>query len=249
MSPPPRSLIVIPARLAATRYPNKPLADIHGKPMIVHCLARALEADIGPVLVAAGDVEIADAVREAGGQAVMTDPNLPSGSDRVWAAVQEFDPEGRFDVLVNMQGDLPALDPQVLRALAAPLADPEIDIATSVSVIEDEEDRHNPNVVKAIVGFRPGARQARALAFTRATAPWGPGDHYYHFGIYAFRRAALARFVTLPKGVLEARENLEQMRALEDGMRIEAVLFDTAPLTVDAPEDLPPVLEALAGQA
>lgn len=214
--------------------------------MIIHCLERALEADIGPVLVAAGDREIAEAVEATGGAAVLTDPDLPSGSDRVWAALQQYDPQGSFDAVVNMQGDLPALDPIILRALAEPLSDPAIDIATSVSVIDDEEDRVNPNVVKAIAGFAPGSTRARALAFTRATAPWGEGEHYYHFGIYAFQRPALQKFVSLPPGILETREKLEQMRALEAGMHIEAVLFDTAPLTVDAPEDLDPVLEALA---
>lgn len=214
--------------------------------MVVHCLERALEADIGPVLVAAGDHEIAEVIQSAGGTAVITDPELPSGSDRVWTALRQFDSEGVYDAVVNMQGDLPALDPDVLRALVAPLEDVDIDIATSVSLIKDEEDRVNPNVVKAIAGFAPGDLRARALAFTRATAPWGEGPHYYHFGIYAFQRAALQKFVSLPTSVLEAREKLEQMRALEAGMRIEAVLFDTAPLTVDAPEDLEPVLEALA---
>ncbi len=239
-------IVIIPARLAATRFPNKPLADIHGLPMIVHCVRRAEEADIGPVWVAAGDREIADAVEAAGGQAVMTDPAHPSGSDRIWEAVEKIDPGGAFDVVVNMQGDLPAMEPGILRAVTAPLSDPDVDIGTSVAVITDEEDAVNPNVVKTIVGFPDGARQARALAFTRATAPAGPGPLYYHFGIYTFRRSALQRFVSLPPGVLEQREKLEQMRALEAGMRIEAVLIDTIPLTVDSPEDLEPVLEVLA---
>ena len=238
-------IVVIPARLAATRFPDKPLAEIHGVPMIVHCVNRAREADIGPVWVAAGDKEIADAVQDAGGQAVLTDPAHPSGSDRIWEAVQRIDPGARHDVVVNMQGDLPAMEPDILRALTAPLSDADIDIVTSVAVITDPEDETNPNVVKAIAGFPPGARQARALAFTRATAPAGDGPLYYHFGIYTFRRAALERFVSLPPGVLEQREKLEQMRALEAGMRIDAVLIDTLPLTVDTPEDLGPVLEAL----
>lgn len=241
-------IVLIPARLAATRFPNKPLADIHGLPMIVHCVRRAQEADIGPVWVAAGDQEIADAVIEAGGRAVMTDPAHPSGSDRIWEAAQKIDPDGHYDVVVNMQGDLPAMEPGILRAVTDPLEEADIDIGTSVAVITDEEDRTNPNVVKAIVGFQEGVRQARALAFTRATAPSGEGPLYYHFGIYTFRRDALERFVSLPPGILEQREKLEQMRALEAGMRIEAVLIDTVPLTVDAPEDLEPVFEALAAQ-
>lgn len=239
-------IVVIPARLAATRFPNKPLADIHGKTMIEHCVDRALEADLGPVIVAAGDAAIRDAVESAGHRAVMTDPDLPSGSDRVHAAVSQIDPDRRYDVVVNMQGDLPAMDPAILRQITEPLADRSIDICTSVSVITDPEDAANPNVVKTIIGFQPGARQARALAFTRATAPAGDGDLYYHFGIYTFQRGALDRYVALPPGVLERRERLEQMRALEAGMRIDAVLIDTVPLTVDAPEDLPPVLAALA---
>ncbi len=240
-----KPIVLIPARLKATRFPNKPLADIHGKPMIVHCVERALEADLGPVWVAAGDREIVDAVTAAGGQAVLTDPNHPSGSDRIWEAACKIDPDGTFDVIVNMQGDLPAMEPGILRAVTEPLADSDVDIGTSVAVITDPEDRDNPNVVKAILGFADGARQARALAFTRATAPWGDGPLYYHFGIYTYRRSALERFVSLPPGVLEMREKLEQMRALENGMRIDAVLIDTVPLTVDTPEDLQPVLVAL----
>ena len=239
-------IVIIPARLAASRFPNKPLADIHGVPMIVHCVRRAEEAGIGPVWVAAGDEEIADAVHAAGGRAVMTDPAHPSGSDRIWEAIEKIDPDGQYDVIVNMQGDLPAMEPGILRAVTAPLADPDVDIGTSVAVITDEEDATNPNVVKTIAGFPDGVRQARALAFTRATAPAGEGPLYYHFGIYTFRRSALQRFVSLPPGVLEQREKLEQMRALEAGMRIEAVLIDTVPLTVDSPEDLDPVLEVLA---
>jgi 3-deoxy-manno-octulosonate cytidylyltransferase (CMP-KDO synthetase) len=238
-------IVLIPARLAASRFPNKPLADIHGKPMIVHCVERALEANLGPVWVAAGDREIVDAVEQAGGKAVLTDPEHPSGSDRIWEAACKIDPDGRHDVIVNMQGDLPAMEPGILRAVTDPLTDPQVDIGTSVAIITDPEDRDNPNVVKAIAGFADGARQARALAFTRATAPWGDGPLYYHFGIYTYRRSALERFVALPPGVLEKREKLEQMRALENGMRIDAVLIDTIPLTVDTPEDLEPVLDVL----
>ena len=239
-------LIVIPARLAATRFPNKPLVDICGKTMIEHCVDRAVEADLGPVVVAAGDREIADAVEAAGGKAVMTDPDLPSGSDRVWAAVSLVDPDGKHDVIVNMQGDLPAMDPAILRQITEPLSDRAIDICTSVAMITDEEDAVNPNVVKTLLGFPEGERQARPLAFTRATAPSGPGDLYYHFGIYTFQRDSLARYVTMQPSVLETREKLEQMRALEAGMRIDAVLIDTVPLTVDAPEALRPGIDALS---
>lgn len=231
------SLVVIPARLAATRFPDKPLAPILGKPMIVHCLERAQQAGVGPVLVAAGDEEIVAAVEEAGGLAVMTDPNHPSGSDRIWEAVRDFDPAAAFDVIVNVQGDLPTLDPAIVAACAEALSEG-ADIATPVAEISRDEERRDPNVVKAFVGFEPGERQARALTFTRATAPHGDGPLYHHIGLYAYRRNALERFVSLPPGVLEKREKLEQLRALEAGMRIDAVLVDTVPLGVDTPADL-----------
>ena len=231
------SLVVIPARLAATRFHGKPLASILGKPMIVHCLERAQQAGCGPVLVAAGDAEIVSAVEDAGGLAVLTDPDHPSGSDRIWEAVRDFDPDGNFDVIVNVQGDLPTLDPAIVAACANALADG-ADIATPVAEITREAERTDPNVVKAFVGFEPGKRQARALTFTRATAPYGDGPLYHHIGLYAYRRNALERFVSLPPGLLERREKLEQLRALEAGMRIDAVLVDTVPLGVDTPEDL-----------
>jgi len=231
------SLVVIPSRLAATRFPRKPLAPILGKPMIVHCLERAQQAGCGPVLVAAGDEEIVAAVEAAGGLAVMTDPDHPSGSDRIWEAVKDFDPDAEFDVIVNVQGDLPTLDPSIVAACANALAGG-ADIVTPVAEITRLEERTNPNVVKAFVGFAPGERQARALTFTRATAPFGDGPLYHHIGLYAYRRNALERFVSLPPGVLERREKLEQLRALEAGMRIDAVLVDTVPLGVDTPEDL-----------
>lgn len=231
------SLVVIPARLAATRFPNKPLAPINGKPMIVHCLERAQQAGCGPVLVAAGDEEIVAAVESAGGLAVMTDPGHPSGSDRIWEAVSDFDPDGDFDVIINVQGDLPTLDPAIVRACAEALSGG-ADIATPVAEITRPEERDDPNVVKAFVGFETGSRQARALTFTRATAPSGDGPLYHHIGLYAYRRNALERFVSLPPGVLERRERLEQLRALEAGLRIDAVLVDTVPLGVDTPEDL-----------
>jgi 3-deoxy-manno-octulosonate cytidylyltransferase (CMP-KDO synthetase) len=231
-------IIVIPARMQATRLPGKPLADIHGEPMIVHVWRRAVQAGIGPVVVACSEAEVFDAVHAHGGNAVMTDPNHPSGSDRVWEAVTKMDPSGDFDAIVNVQGDLPTLEPEVIRAVFAPLETPEVDLATLIAEIRIEEERTNPNVVKAVVGLAPGQRVGRALYFSRATVPANAGPHYHHIGLYAYKRAALARFVTLPVGVLEAREKLEQLRALENGMRIDAALVDTVPLGVDTPADL-----------
>jgi 3-deoxy-manno-octulosonate cytidylyltransferase (CMP-KDO synthetase) len=231
-------IIVIPARLQATRLPNKPLADIHGLPMIVHVMRRAEEAKIGPVLVACAEAEIEAAVRKAGGEAVLTDPNHPSGSDRIFEALSRFDPSGKYDVVVNVQGDLPTLDPKIVADALLPLADPSVDITTLVAEIKIEEERTNPNVVKAVVAFAEGSRIARALYFSRAMVPANPGPHWHHIGLYAYRRAALARFVALPQGILERREKLEQLRALENGMRIDAVCVDTVPLGVDTPADL-----------
>ncbi len=231
-------VVVIPARLHATRLPGKPLADIEGAPMIVHVWRRAVQAGIGPVVVACAEWQVADAVTAHGGTAVLTDPDHPSGSDRVWEALEKVDPERQFGAVVNVQGDLPTLDPGIVRAVFQPLENPAVDIATLVAEISVEEERINPNVVKAVAGFGPGARTGRALYFTRATAPWGEGPHYHHIGLYAYRREALQRFVALPQGVLERREKLEQLRALENGMRIDAALVDTVPLGVDTPADL-----------
>lgn len=230
--------VLIPARLASSRLPDKPLADIHGVPMIVHVWRCAVQAGIGPVVVACGEQAIADAVRAHGGTAVLTRPDHPSGSDRVWEALERVDPERQFGAVVNVQGDLPTLDPAVVRAVFEPLEDGGVDIATLVAEITDDEERTNPNVVKAAVGFAPGRRIARALYFSRATVPANAGPHYHHIGLYAYTRAALQRFVTLPQGVLEQREKLEQLRALENGMRIDAALVDTVPLGVDTPADL-----------
>jgi 3-deoxy-manno-octulosonate cytidylyltransferase (CMP-KDO synthetase) len=230
-------LVVIPARLASSRLPNKPLADICGAPMIVQVLRRAREAEIGPVLVAADGEAIAGAVRAAGGEAVVTDPGLPSGSDRIAAALRLYDPGRRHDVIVNLQGDLPTIDPASVRAALAPLEDASVDIATLAARIVREEERGDPNVVK-LVGAPIGPTRQRALYFTRATAPWGEGAHYHHIGLYAYRRAALEKFVALPPSALETREKLEQLRALEAGMRIDAEIVETVPLGVDAPHDL-----------
>ncbi len=250
-------IVVIPARMASTRLPGKPLADIHGAPMIVQVWRRAMEAAVGPVLVACAEREIADAVERAGGEAVLTRPDHPSGSDRVFEAVQAHDPDGRFDVVVNVQGDLPTLDPAVIRAALSPVARPEVDIATLVARIGAPGEATDPNVVKAVVAFPSGEGVAfpsgegvafpsgegavavgRALYFSRATVPAGDGPLFHHIGLYAYRREALGRFVALPPGVLELRERLEQLRALENGMRIDAALVDTVPLGVDTPADL-----------
>ena len=238
MSLPRNPIVIIPARLAATRFPDKPLAEIAGEPMIVHVWRRAVESGIGTVVVACGDREIADAVTRAGGDAVLTDPDHPSGSDRIFEALQIRDPDGAHDAVVNVQGDLPTIDPAVIAAVFEPLADPEVDLATLVAEITVAEERTDPNVVKAAVAFADGARTGRALYFSRATIPSGDGPLYHHIGLYAFRRQALERFVALPEGTLERRERLEQLRALEAGMRIDAALVDTIPFGVDTPADL-----------
>jgi 3-deoxy-manno-octulosonate cytidylyltransferase (CMP-KDO synthetase) len=232
------ALIVIPARLKATRLPDKPLATIGDAPMIVQVWRRAMAAKAGPVVVAAGDQAIADAVTAAGGKAVMTDPDLPSGSDRVHAAAEAVDPAGQHDVVVNLQGDLPTLEPRLISAAVAALADSAVDIATLVAKITDPQELTDPAVVKAAVSIAPGQTVGPALYFSRNVIPSGPGDHYHHIGIYAYRRPALRKFVTLKPTVLELRERLEQLRALENGMRMAAALVDTIPLGVDTPADL-----------
>jgi len=238
-------ILVIPSRMASTRLPGKPLADINGKAMILHVLDRAREADIGPVAVACADPEIADAVRAAGGIAVMTDPSLPSGSDRVHAALAMLDPQGRHDVVVNLQGDLPTMPPTHLRAVITPLSDPAIDIATLVAPIETDEEAALPSVVKAACAFDRGRAVSPALYFSRVAIPSGAGPRWHHIGVYAYRRAALARFVSLPESPLERRESLEQLRALEAGMRIACARVDHAPFGVDTPADLERARRAL----
>jgi 3-deoxy-manno-octulosonate cytidylyltransferase (CMP-KDO synthetase) len=242
-------IIVIPARLAATRLPDKPMADISGAPMIVHVWRRAVEAAIGPVVVACGDQRIAEAIEQEGGIAVMTDPDLPSGSDRVFEALREFDPDGTHDVVINLQGDLPSIGSSAIAAVLDPLDDPDVDIATLVAKITDPDERDDPNVVKAVVGLAPGRTVGRALYFSRATVPTGDGPLYHHIGIYGYRRAALARFVELAPGVLERRERLEQLRALENGMRIDVAVVDTVPLGVDTPADLERARAIIAGDS
>ena len=240
------ALIIIPARLKATRLPNKPLAMIGDAPMIVHVWRRAVQAEAGPVVVAAGDLAIVNAVSAVGGQAVMTDPTLPSGSDRVHAAAEVYDPKGEYDVVVNVQGDLPTLDPALVVASIAPLVDQDVDIATVVARITEERELSDLAVVKAALSLRRGERIGPALYFSRNCIPSGAGDHYHHIGIYAFRRAALRRFVALLPTELEVRERLEQLRALEHGMRIAAALVDAIPLGVDTPADLECVRRLLA---
>jgi len=241
-----KPIVVIPARLASTRLPRKPLADIAGQSMIERVWRQAIRAGVGPVLVAAAETEIADVVRQAGGRACLTAPALPSGSDRVWAALEAEDPEGLHDIVVNLQGDLPALDPGTVAAVVDALTATGSDIATLAAEIDDPEDLDNPNVVKAIVAWEDDGLRGRALYFTRARAPSGEGPLYHHVGIYAYRRAALARFVALPPSPLERREKLEQLRALEAGMTIAVARVDAVPLSVDTPADLENARAALA---
>ncbi|HEY6995451.1 MAG TPA: 3-deoxy-manno-octulosonate cytidylyltransferase [Xanthobacteraceae bacterium] len=230
-------LIVIPARLVSTRLPGKPLADIAGEPMIIHVMRRAQAAQLGAVLVATDSEVIAACVEKAGGRAVMTRADHLSGSDRVFEALETVDPQRRAAIVVNVQGDLPTLPPSDIAAAIGPLADPAVDIATLAAEIRRAEERGDPNVVK-LVGTPVAERRLRALYFTRATAPAGEGPLYHHIGLYAFRRAALARFVALPPSPLERRERLEQLRALEAGMRIDATIVESVPLGVDTPADL-----------
>ena len=228
-------IILIPARMASTRLPDKPLAQIGGLAMIVQVLKRAQEADCGRVVVAAAEAEIAEAVTAAGGEAVLTDPDLPSGSDRIHAALEMIDSASAHDVIVNLQGDLPTLEAKLVRDCLAALDG--ADMATLVAEISDARERDNPNVVKAVLSLESG-KKARALYFTRATAPYGDGPLYHHIGIYAYQRAALDKFVSLPPSPLEKRERLEQLRALEAGFTIHAAIVDTVPVGVDTPEDL-----------
>ncbi|MGJ4901467.1 3-deoxy-manno-octulosonate cytidylyltransferase [Bradyrhizobium sp. HKCCYLRH2060] len=230
-------LVLIPARMASTRLPGKPLLDIAGQPMIVQVLRRAQEAGIGRVAVATDTPEIAAAVAAAGGEVVMTRPDHPSGSDRIYEAMCKLDPAREAEIVVNLQGDFPTIDPQNISDVLPPLEDPAVDIATLAAQIHTEEESLNPNVVKA-VGSPVGGRRLRALYFTRATAPHGDGPRYHHIGLYAYRRAALERFVSLPPSPLEQQEKLEQLRALEDGMRIDVMVVDAVPRGVDTAADL-----------
>ncbi|PPR09217.1 MAG: 3-deoxy-manno-octulosonate cytidylyltransferase [Alphaproteobacteria bacterium MarineAlpha11_Bin1] len=242
-------VIVIPARLAATRFPDKPLADIDGDPMIVHVWRRAVEAGIAPVLVAAGDQLIVDAVLDAGGNAVITDPGLPSGSDRVHQALKIYDPNRQYDTVINVQGDLPTIESRLITAVLGPFEDPDVDIATLAVEISEDRERTDPNVVKVVIALKDDdTRVGRALYFSRATIPHAPyGPHYHHIGLYCFRREALDRFVSIEQSNLERQERLEQLRALEVGMRVDVALVDTVPVGVDTPEDLDRVRNLLSG--
>jgi 3-deoxy-manno-octulosonate cytidylyltransferase (CMP-KDO synthetase) len=231
------TLVLIPARLASTRLPGKPLADIAGLPMIVQVAKRAEEADVGRIIVAVDDQSTFDVVQAAGYEVVMTRADHQSGSDRIFEALTKVDPEGRAKIVINVQGDLPTIDPQTIRAALRPLEDPAVDIATLTVQIVDEHEKTNPNVVK-VVGSPISDSRLRALYFTRATAPHGAGPLYHHIGLYAYRRAALERFVALSPSTLEKRESLEQLRALEAGMRIDVEVVKTVPLGVDTQADL-----------
>jgi len=232
-----RILVLIPARMASTRLPNKPLLDIAGLPMVVHVLRRAEEAGIGRVAVATDTPDIAQAVKAHGGEALLTRLDHPSGSDRIFEAAETLDPRREAEIVVNLQGDFPTISPQNIRDVLPPLADPAVDIATLAAEIHTEEESLNPNVVKAVASPL-GGRRMRALYFSRATAPHGTGPRYHHIGLYAYRRAALERFVKLPPSPLEQQERLEQLRALEAGMRIDVTVVATVPRGVDTPADL-----------
>lgn len=234
-------ILLIPARMGSARLPGKILADIAGEPLVVHSWRRAVEAGLGPVVVAAGEPEIVAAIERVGGQAVLTDPGLPSGSDRIAAALARIDPDRKYDPVLNLQGDWPLVDPQTIRAALDSVAAPGVDIGTLAHPFRSAEDAAKPNFVKAVVELAPGARRGRALYFSRQPVPWAFKDDaplLHHIGFYAFRRAALERFVALPQGELEKREGLEQLRALSAGMRIDVVVVDAEPFGVDTPDDL-----------
>jgi 3-deoxy-manno-octulosonate cytidylyltransferase (CMP-KDO synthetase) len=240
-------IVLIPARMASTRLPGKPLADVGGVPMIVAVLERAQEAGFVRIAVAAAEQEICDAVIAAGGEAVLTNPAHPSGSDRIFEALQALDPNGAHDAIINLQGDLPTLEPEAIRAVAAALEISGANIATLVAPCA-EDDRDNPNVVKAVVSLAEGKTIGRALYFTRASAPHGDGPLWHHIGIYAYTRAALTKFVALPPSPLELREKLEQLRALEAGMSIAVAIAGGVPLGVDTPQDLEKARAVLAAR-
>ncbi len=238
-------IVLIPARMNASRLPGKPLADIHGAPMIVHVWRRAMAADVGPVWVAADDARVVEAVASVGGKAIMTRSDHHSGSDRIFEALAAVDAKGAHDIVVNIQGDLPTIEPSIVRACLGPLDEQTVDIATLATWITREQEKDDPNVVK-VIGTELDPTRLRALYFTRARAPWGEGRLLHHIGLYAYRRDSLRRFVASPPSLLERREKLEQLRALETGMRIDVALVDTAPLGVDSLQDLERAREMLA---
>ncbi|MEM6603605.1 MAG: 3-deoxy-manno-octulosonate cytidylyltransferase [Pseudomonadota bacterium] len=241
-------IVIIPARMSATRLPGKPLAEINGLPMILHVRNRAIEAEVGRVVVAAGEQSICDVVRNAGGEAILTNPELPSGSDRIFAALEQVDPGEAFDTVVNLQGDLPTLDPTLIHAVIEPLSSRGVDIGTLAAKITDPEEEDCPDVVKVVMSPSEEAEsRGRALYFTRANAPWGQGDLLHHIGIYAYRRDVLKKFVQLKPSFLEKREKLEQLRALENNIRIDVSIVDTVPLGVDTQNDLDKARLILSG--
>lgn len=244
-----KTIIVIPSRLASTRLPNKPLADINGKPMIVRVLEQAQQAQLGPVVVACCGSEIAEVVRAAGGIAIETNPHLPSGSDRIVEALRQYDPDGEYDTVINLQGDLPVIAPELIKASLVPLTNPSVDIATLCCEIQDKSDVDNPNVVKVATSYwahQDGIAVSRGVYFSRLGIPANARLHYHHIGIYTYRRSSLEKFVSLPASYLETTEKLEQLRALEAGMHIGVVLIEGMPLSVDTPEDLERVKEYLS---
>ena len=231
-------IILIPARMNSTRLPNKPLADINGVPMIVRVWQIAVDANIGRVIVASGDTEISKAIQNEGGEAILTDPALPSGSDRIFAALEKADPSKKHDIIINLQGDLPLLERSTITAAYDLMDNDQVDIGTVAAKIISSEEKLSPSIVKAIVAWNNDGITGKALYFTRAPAPTGNGPMYHHIGLYTYKRRALERFVKLPISPLEQQERLEQLRALENGMRIDIALVDTVPFGVDTPEDL-----------
>ena len=231
-------IILIPARMNSTRLPNKPLADINGVPMIVRVWQIAIDANIGRVIVASGDTEISKAIQNEGGEAILTDPDLPSGSDRIFAALEKADPSKKHDIIINLQGDLPLLERSTITAAYNLMDNDQVDIGTVAAKIISSEEKLSPSIVKAIVAWNNDGITGKALYFTRAPAPTGNGPMYHHIGLYTYKRHALERFVKLPISPLEQQEKLEQLRALENGMRIDIALVDTVPFGVDTPEDL-----------
>jgi len=224
--------------MAATRLPNKPMADIAGKPLVVHVWERGMEADLGPVVVACDDQKIVDAVQDCGGQAVFTDSALPSGTDRVYQGLERFDPDGKYDTVINLQGDLPIVDPECLHGATKALENPLVDIGTIATLISDENDLNNPNAAKACLAHGNNNQPRRAIYFSRSKIPHGNGPHFHHQGLYAFKRKALKRFVSLSPSPLELSESLEQLRAIENGMRIDVTIVNSKPVEVNSPEDL-----------
>lgn len=241
------ALIIIPARLASTRLPNKPLADINGKPMIVRVMEQAQKANIGPVIIASGDKEITEVISKAGGRAIDTDPDLASGSDRVYQAFLQIKNHQEYDVIINLQGDLPLINPKDIEKSLRPLSDRSVDIATLIAPVKTDFERNAPSVVKVACSFKKDDNIATALYFSRAPIPYGEGVLWHHVGIYAYRKTALERFISLPESYLESREKLEQLRALESGMNIGCATIENAPFGVDTLADLENVRKIVKG--